>query len=81
MCVCVFAFFGEWVWVCFVLARACRFSLILVYTKAIHVCVRVHVLVCAQFSKIPFYTKVCVYVYVCVCVCVLLCWCVHKVFP
>ena len=74
--VCVFVcvrFFGEWVWVCFVLVRACRFSLILVYTEAIHMCVCVHVFVCVQFSKIPFYTKACVYVNLCVCVSVCCC--------
>jgi len=50
----------------FVLARACRFSLILFYTQMIQMCVCV---MCAHFPMIPFYIKVCVYVYVCVCVC------------
>jgi len=53
-----------------VLARAYRVSLILFYTKVIHVCVCVYVctVMCAQFCMIPVYTKTCVYAYVCVCV-------------
>ena len=59
MCVCAFWCAGVGV---FVLARAYRFSLILFYTKVIHVRVFVYVraVMCAQFCMIPFYTKVCV---------------------
>jgi len=58
VCVCVSAFWCADVGV-LILARAYRVSLILFYTKLIHVCVCVYVLL----------YKVCVYGCMCICIC------------